>query len=111
MGISRFNPDPTCASSCTAHSGNQLPAPKPLGGGFIIHNPINAATYEAANPGYGPEFQGSWIRFEIPVPANYTPPASPGDYWFLKYQNTGGANDTFTYAVQAKGGPVRLKNS
>ena len=111
MGINRFNTDQTCVSSCVAHSGNQLPAPKPLGGGSITHVPNNWATYEAANPGYGPEFQGSWIRIEIPVPANYNPPASPGDYWYLQYQNTGGANDTFTYAVQAKGGPVRLKNS
>jgi hypothetical protein len=117
MGINRFNPDPTCASGCFAHSGNQYPAPKPLGS--VSHTPANAATYEAANnPGYvdsggnsGPEYQGSWIRIEIPIPAGYSPPASPGDYWYLQYVNTGGANDTFTYAVQAKGGPVRLKSS
>jgi hypothetical protein len=117
MGVNRFNTDQTCASSCTAHSGNQFPLPKGLGS-VAPHVPANAATYEAANNAYvdsggnrGPEYQGSWIRIEIPIPANYSPPASPGDYWYLQYANTGGANDTFTYAVQAKGGPVRLKNS
>ncbi|MGB2940179.1 MAG: hypothetical protein WBD38_07780 [Candidatus Dormiibacterota bacterium] len=124
-GINRFNADPTCASGCVSHSGNQLPVPKALGP--IAHTQPYQATYEAANnPGYcnngcGPEYQGSWIRIEIDIPvecagaatppACYKPPASPNDYWKLQYQNTGGATDTFTFAVSAKGGPVHLISS
>jgi Flp pilus assembly protein TadG len=123
-GISRFNADQTCASGCVQHSGNQTPAPKPLGP--IAHTQSYQATYEASNPGYcnngcGQEYQGSWIRIEIPIPpecgggqnppACYRPPASPNDYWQLQYVNSGGANDTFTFAVSAKGGPVHLVSS
>jgi hypothetical protein len=116
MGINRFNADQTCASGCVAHTGNQAPIPKALGP--IAHSQAYQATYEAANSGYtdangatGPEYQGSWIRIEIPIPANYNPPAYPNDFWKLQYVNTGGAADTFTFAVQAKGGPVHLISS
>ena len=116
MGINRFNADQTCASGCVAHTGNQAPIPKAMGP--IAHSQAYQATYEAANSGYtdangatGPEYQGSWIRIEIPIPANYNPPAYPNDFWKLQYVNTGGASDTFTFAVQAKGGPVHIISS
>ncbi|MHB8509843.1 MAG: pilus assembly protein TadG-related protein [Candidatus Dormibacteria bacterium] len=85
------------------------------GGGQVTNQGPSFQSYEAgyraASSSYGPWYQGTWIRISIPVPASYNPPAYPNDFWMLQYTNTGGANDTFTYTVSARGGPVRLLTS
>ena len=109
MGINRNNP---AGNAFVAHVPPQDPIPKNTG--VINHNPVNQGKYEAANnPGYsdangnkGPEYQGSWIRITIPISDNYNPGLN--DYWSIQYVNTAGANDTFTLAVSARGGPVHL---
>jgi hypothetical protein len=53
-----------------------------------------------------PHYNGTWIRFEIPIVQNF----NNSGFWSLQYAGTG-ANDTFTFAVRAKGGPVHLLRS
>jgi len=102
-GISRLVPG-------TQHIPPQSPAPLPLGSITPLVTTPPEATYSAATSAYGPEYQGSWIRLTIPIPAGYSPGAYPADFWSLRYVNTGGANDTFTFTVTARGGPVHLRN-
>ena len=89
------------------HTPPQSPAPQPLGA-------VNKGTFAANQAGYvaalgsSPQYQGSWIRISIPIPSTYDPQPYPNDFWKLQYYTAGGANDTFTFAVSARGGPVHL---
>jgi hypothetical protein len=54
------------------------------------------------------QFNGDWVRITIPIPDCYNPDSSH-DFWSLRYKSGGGtANDTITFGVTARGGPVRL---
>ncbi|MEA2684496.1 MAG: hypothetical protein QOK05_2824 [Chloroflexota bacterium] len=83
----------------------------------ITHAPTYTQTQagERATSGNGGNFNGSWIRFEIPISTSYDGncPSSPtgGCFWQLQYTLTAGANDTFSFAVSTKGGPLHLVTS
>ena len=59
---------------------------------------------------YSHPYNGTWIRVSIPIPGNYAPTAGK-DYWYVRYRLSGTANDTFSFAVKAQGGPVHLLKS
>lgn len=81
--------------------------------GEIVPHVFMADSFAAleATGGSGPHFNGEWVRFEIPISISY-PPSAPffNGYWQLRYTGAA-ANDTFTFAVRAKGGPVHLLRS
>jgi hypothetical protein len=54
-------------------------------------------------------YNGTWIRVTIPIPGNYNPVGSA--FWYMRYNLTGTAYDTFSFAVSARGGPVHLLKS
>jgi hypothetical protein len=59
---------------------------------------------------YSHPYNGTWIRVSIPIPGIYSPAAGK-DYWYVRYSLSGSANDTFSFAVKAQGGPVHLLKS
>jgi hypothetical protein len=68
-----------------------------------------AASFVATDTSNGTSRNGHWVHIELPIPANYNPPAG-SDWWSLQY--VAGANttatDTVTVAVGLRGGPVHL---
>jgi hypothetical protein len=120
LGISRLQ------NPAQKHAPPQWPNTKPLGplgagdrGTFAL----NEAGAQTADVGWQPdapahtetqEFQGSWIRITLQIPADYVAPApdpvtgQPNDFWSLDYSAGDNANDTFAFTVSARGGPVHL---
>jgi hypothetical protein len=106
------------ASPLTGHTPPQAPIPQ--GTGAIGHAPFAAAAAGErsadsnvcdSNGACGPKYQGEWIHFVLPIPATYDP-GGGNDFWSLRYTLTNATvNDTFTFAVSASGGPVRLISS
>jgi Flp pilus assembly protein TadG len=104
LGMSRLATPPGIP-----HTGNQTPAPKPLGAADRGSFTNTQAGVQTASVAYGSEYQGSWIRITIDVPSAYN--STPGTFWQLKYQDGGLSFDTFTFTVTARGGPVHLISS
>lgn len=104
LGMSRLS------SPGIPHTGNQGPAPKPLGAADRGSFTSTQAGVQTATAAFGgPEYQGSWIRITIDIPSAYN--SAPGTFWQLKYQDGGLSFDTFTFTVTARGGPVHLISS
>jgi Flp pilus assembly protein TadG len=95
-----------CGSNSQCPSG-LVPVP---GGNDVPHLIGGAyASWCVANCPSHP-YNGTWVRVSIPIPGSYNP--APGkDFWYMRYSLTGTANDTFSYAVSARGGPVHLLKS
>ena len=100
------------------HVGPQFPSGSVPGApdNRITHNPFTTTQGgEQATTGGTGNYNGEWIRFEIPIDPGYDGncPLSPtgGCYWQLNYALTNGANDTFSFAVSTKGGPLHLITS
>lgn len=118
LGISRLNPG-------TKHAPPQWPNTKALGAlsaadrGTFALNEAGAQTADNAWQPDAPahketqEYQGSWIRITLQIPADYVAPPPnalgvPQDFWSLHYDAGDNANDTFAFTVSARGGPVHL---
>jgi hypothetical protein len=59
-------------------------------------------------------FNGHWVRFEVPVSPAYAPGNNPANWWWtLRYQISTNvtATDTVTFAVGLKGNPAHLLSS
>ena len=59
-------------------------------------------------------FNGHWLHFLIPVPANYNPGIDPNGWWWkLQYTTPVGtvANDSFSLAVGFRGNPAHILQS
>jgi hypothetical protein len=70
----------------------------------------NDASWTVARNGQPHPYNGTWIRVSIPISGSYAP-ASGKDYWYVRYHLSGTANDCFSFAVKAQGGPVHLLKS
>jgi hypothetical protein len=110
QGHDRFSATPI------QHVGPQFPS-----GGIppppdyrISHAPAAAANQagEQSTTGGTGNYNGEWIRFEVPVSPTYDGNCGAGGcYWQLNYSLTAGANDTFAFSVSTKGGPLHLISS
>lgn len=109
LGSSRVDPPGSGLSACQ---------PTSAGGGTQSNPPCivssgGAATFTSNNQGQD-QFNGQWVRVEIPIPASYSPGTSPdGWYWSIRYRTTASvsATDTFTLTVSLKGAPAHLASS
>ncbi|MDQ6880449.1 MAG: pilus assembly protein TadG-related protein [Candidatus Dormibacteraeota bacterium] len=94
------------AVPCTGTGGlTNPPVPCLAQTGLPQSAQIRATTGGAAN------FNGHWVRFEVPVPSSYAPGANPANWWWsLRYQISTNvtATDTVTFAVGLKGNPAHL---
>jgi hypothetical protein len=98
---------------------NSGPAAACTGGGGLTNPPVpclaqtgqpQTATVRATSSG-SLNYNGHWIRFEVPVPGTYNPGANPNNWWWsLRYQITTNvtSTDTLTFAVGLKGNPAHL---
>ncbi len=104
VGLTRTNTGP--AVPCTGTGGlTNPPAPCLAQTGSPQTATVRATTTGTTN------FNGHWIRFEVPIPATYAPGLDPNNWWWgLRYQITTGvtATDTLTFAVGLKGNPAHL---
>lgn len=57
---------------------------------------------ESVNPG---EYNGSWLKFEIDLPVNYT---CTNCWWKMNYSYPSGVNDTTTWRAYMVGNPIHL---
>jgi hypothetical protein len=67
-----------------------------------------------ATTGGTTNYNGHWIRFEVPVPPSYAPGANPNNWWWtLRYQISTGvtSTDTVSFAIGLKGNPAHLLSS
>ena len=95
------------------------PAVNCTGSGGLTNPPVpclaqtgqpQTATVRATSGG-SLNFNGHWLRFEIPIPGGYNPGANPNNWWWsLRYQITTNvtSTDTLTFAVGLKGNPAHL---
>jgi hypothetical protein len=106
MGINRNGPRLPHKKG-TNSQGPDGPAPGVVDD--VPHLIANSASWAVARNSNA-LYEGSWIRVSIPISGNYSP--APGkDYWYVRYHLTDSANDCFSFAVQAQGGPVHLLKS
>ena len=107
VGTSRQNVGPGVA--CTGTGGlTNPPVPCLAQTGLPQNAQIRATTGSATN------FNGHWVRFEVPVSPAYAPGNNPANWWWtLRYQISTNvtATDTVTFAVGLKGNPAHLLSS
>jgi len=109
LGSSRSNGNGLSppVTSCQLPVGGSIPnAPCQVGSG-------SQASFVATSSANGQNFNGQWVRVEIPIPTAYKSwnPNSPSTwYWKLQYSTSTSttATDTITYTVGLKGTPARL---
>jgi hypothetical protein len=90
LGSTRTNPNPTVVNP-------------------PLSNP-NQAFVEATTGGAS-NFNGKWLRMQVPIPNSYAPGSNPANWWWsLQYRTTNNvtATDTVTFAVGLKGNPAHL---
>lgn len=90
LGPTRTNPNPTVVNP-------------------PLSNP-NQAYVEATTAGTT-NFNGQWLRLEVPIPNSYAPGSNPNNWWWsLQYRTSNNvtATDTVTFAVGLKGNPAHL---
>ena len=107
VGLTRTNVGPRVA--CSGNGGlTNPPVPCISQTGFPQTATVQATTSGTTN------FNGHWIRFEIPIPASYAPGLNPNNWWWaLRYQISSNvtATDTVTFAIGLKGNPAHLLSS
>jgi hypothetical protein len=107
LGVTRTNVGPPVA--CTGTGGLSNP-PTPC---LAQTGAPNTATIRATTGG-ATNFNGHWLRFEVPIPVGYNPGLNPNNWWWsLRYQISTNvtATDTVTFAVGLKGNPAHLLSS
>jgi hypothetical protein len=104
IGLTRTNSGPAVA--CTGSGGlTNPPTPCLAQTGQAQTAIVRATTAGTTN------YNGHWLRFEIPIPPGYSPGVNPANWWWsLRYQISTGvtATDTVTFAVGLKGNPAHL---
>jgi putative Tad-like protein involved in Flp pilus assembly len=104
IGLTRTNVGPAVA--CTGTGGlTNPPVPCLAQTGSPQTAIIRATTAGTTN------YNGHWLRFEIPIPPGYAPGVNPANWWWsLRYQISTGvtSTDTVTFAVGLKGNPAHL---
>jgi hypothetical protein len=110
---------PLFQHKCSPGTNSQCPdGALPVVGGDDVSHIIPAsggksyAIWNVASAGCGgtcKPYNGTWIRITIPIPGNYSPVGN--GFWYMRYNLTGTAFDTFSFAVSARGGPVHLLKS
>ncbi|HKV88751.1 MAG TPA: TadG family pilus assembly protein [Candidatus Dormibacteraeota bacterium] len=107
LGVSRTSVGPPVA--CTGAGGlTNPPTPCLAQTGQPQTATVRATTAGATN------YNGHWIRFEVPIPSGYNPGLNPNNWWWsLRYQISTNvtATDTVTFAVGLKGNPAHLLSS
>ncbi len=104
VGLTRTNSGP--GVPCTGTGGLTNP-PVPC---LAQTGQPQTATVRATTGG-STNFNGHWVRFEVPIPGTYNPGTNPNNWWWsLRYQITTGvtSTDTLTFAVGLKGNPAHL---
>lgn len=106
-----FNQGDSRLGTPAQHFGPQNPdGAAPVGPTYEIMNHMyltnSEAGLESTNSSGTAHYNGTWVRFEIPIDKAF----NNTGFWGLRYAGTG-ANDTFTFAVRAEGGPVHLLRS
>jgi len=107
VGLTRTNVGPQVA--CTGTGGLTNP-PTPC---LAQTGAPQTATVRATTGGTT-NYNGHWLRFEVPISAAYNPGANPNNWWWsLRYQISTGvtATDTVTFAIGLKGNPAHLLSS
>ncbi|MEO8744484.1 MAG: TadG family pilus assembly protein [Candidatus Dormiibacterota bacterium] len=107
VGLTRTNTGP--AVPCTGSGGTTNP-PVPC---VVSTGSPQVATVRATTAGTT-NYNGHWLRFEVPVPSAYAPGSNPNNWWWsLRYQISTGvtATDTVTVAIGLKGNPAHLLQS
>ena len=107
VGTTRTNTGP--AAPCTGGGALTNP-PTPC---LAVTGQPQTATVRATSSG-ATNYNGHWVRFEVPIPASYSPGANPNNWWWsLRYQISTNvtATDTLTFAVGLKGNPAHLLTS
>jgi hypothetical protein len=107
LGVTRTSVGPNVP--CTGTGGlTNPPTPCLAQTGSPQTATVRATTGGATN------FNGHWIRFEVPIPSGYNPGLNPNNWWWsLRYQISTNvtATDTVTFAVGLKGNPAHLLSS
>jgi hypothetical protein len=107
VGLTRTNAG--AALPCTGPGGlTNPPAPCVVNTGSPQTATVRATT------GGNTNYNGHWLRFEIPIPSAYAPGANPNNWWWsLRYQISTNvtATDTITVAIGLKGNPAHLLQS
>jgi hypothetical protein len=107
LGLSRTNVGPPLA--CNGLGGlTNPPVPCVVGTG----SPQTAVV--RATSGGSTNYNGHWLRFEVPIPPSYAPGANSNNWWWsLRYQISTNvtATDTITVAIGLKGNPAHLLQS
>jgi hypothetical protein len=104
IGLTRTNIGPAVA--CTGTGGITNP-PVPC----LAQTGSPQTAIIRATTGGSTNYNGHWLRFEIPIPPGYSPGVNPANWWWsLRYQISSGvtSTDTVTFAVGLKGNPAHL---
>ncbi|MEP7106064.1 MAG: hypothetical protein ABI838_09480 [Chloroflexota bacterium] len=101
-------PPTVLVQSLGASRNNPTPA--------TINPPLADPTqaFVQATTGGTTNFNGGWIRLNIPIRAGYAPGSNPANWWWsLQYRTSNNvtATDTVTFAVGLKGNPAHLLQS
>ena len=107
VGLTRTNSG--AVVPCTGTGGLTNP-PTPC---VISTGSPQVATVRATTGG-NTNFNGHWLRFEVPVASTYAPGTNPNNWWWsLRYQISSNvtATDTITVAIGLKGNPAHLLQS
>ena len=107
IGLTRTNSGP--ALPCGGTGGLTNP-PVPC---VVNTASPQVATVRATSSG-STNYNGHWLRFEVPIPSTYAPGTDPNGWWWsLRYQISNGvtATDTITVAIGLKGNPAHLVQS
>lgn len=107
MGLTRTNSGG--AVNCTG-AGGQTNPPVPC----VVNTGAPQTAYVRATSGGTTNYNGHWLRFEVPIPSSYAPGVNPNNWWWsLRYQISTNvtATDTVTVAIGLKGNPAHLLQS
>jgi hypothetical protein len=107
IGLTRTNVGPPVP--CTGTGGLTNP-PTPC---VVSTGSPQVATVRATSGG-NTNYNGHWLRFEVPIPSSYAPGANSNSWWWsLRYQISTNvtATDTITVAIGLKGNPAHLMQS
>lgn len=107
IGLTRTNVGPPVP--CTGTGGLTNP-PTPC---VVSTGSPQVATVRATSGG-NTNYNGHWLRFEVPIPSSYAPGANSNSWWWsLRYQISTNvtATDTITVAIGLKGNPAHLLQS
>jgi hypothetical protein len=107
VGLTRTNAGP--AVPCTGPGGLTNP-PAPC----VVNTGSPQTATVRATSGGTTNYNGHWLRFEVPIPSTYAPGANSNNWWWsLRYQISTNvtATDTITVAIGLKGNPAHLVQS